>query len=527
MLWQIHYCRARVLEAQDDKPGAVEALKQAVLLIESVRNRLREERFRTGYLQDKHEVYVELVRLQLEMDMAEEAFDTAERLRAHSYAEQYEHTGTLGLSDSERRRETELRERIRQLQRAIIEEQEQRHQRQAAMQIFSQQLMQAERDYQAFLDDHKESVPARAIDTTAHSSDAIRSHLAADELLIEYVVGREVVMLFALSRERLYTTIRPVRIEDMRTRIGLLRDLMDPTFGERWQKPAQSLAEVVIEPLEADGILDDIDHLYLVPHGFLNYLPFAVLPVQTAEEQVLIADEFMLSYLPTAIADDRQRTSASGPASLLALAPSRSRLRYAPEEARSINALFKPHSQLLTGDSATESRFKELAAEYRILHLATHSDFNKLNPMFSGLQLEPDEAEDGRLEVHEVLRLELDADLVTLSACDTALGSGYFAQIPAGDEFVGLTRAFLTVGSGAVMATLWEVDDRSSVGFMQQFYHRLKDPGVNEDKAAALKDAQQRLRATAGYEHPYYWAPFVLVETLHTLAPLQVRGGIL
>ena len=89
--------------------------------------------------------------------------------------------------------------------------------------------------------------------------------------------------------------------------------------------------------------------------------------------------------------------------------------------------------------------------------------FNKLNPLLSGLELEADGADDGLLQVHEVLGLRLAADLVTLSACDTALGSGYFAEVPAGDEFVGMTRAFLAAGSASVMATLWEVDDKASV----------------------------------------------------------------
>ena len=130
---------------------------------------------------------------------------------------------------------------------------------------------------------------------------------------------------------------------------------------------------------------------------------------------------------------------------------------------------------------------------------------------------------DGRLEVHEVLRLDLNADLVTLSACDTALGSGYFAEVPAGDEFVGLTRAFLSVGSNSVMATLWEVDDRSSVQLMQQFYTRLEGSGANADKSAALMLAQQQLRSTKGYEHPYYWAPFVLVEKLSNASKTRTQ----
>ena len=98
-----------------------------------------------------------------------------------------------------------------------------------------------------------------------------------------------------------------------------------------------------------------------------------------------------------------------------------------------------------------------------------------------------------------------------MSACDTALGSGYFAEVPAGDEFVGLTRAFLSIGSDFVMATLWAVDDRSSVQLMTQFYERLDNTSETGGKPAALMLAQQQLRATKGYEHPYYWAPFVLV----------------
>jgi len=158
-----------------------------------------------------------------------------------------------------------------------------------------------------------------------------------------------------------------------------------------------------------------------------------------------------------------------------------------------------------------------------VLHLATHGYFNRLNPLFSGIRLEPDDLNDGLLEVHEVFNLELEADLVTLSACDTALGSGYFADVPAGDEFVGLTRAFLSVGSDSVMATLWEVDDRSSVDLMKNFYERLSQSGADENKSAALSAAQQDLRLTKKYQHPFYWAPFVLIGNKGIRATQQVN----
>ncbi len=511
LLWQIHYGRAKTMESLDDKMAAIDSLKKSVVLIESVRSRLREERFRAGYLQDKHQVYIELVRLQLEMNMTEEAFQTAERLRARSYAQQFERTGLPLLTENQQLRERELRERIRQLQRALGEEQEQQESRNAALQVFSSELIIAEREYQTFLDDHAQVIAARGTTPSIPSSAEIGDQLAEDDVLIEYVVGDNEIMIFAIARRGLFATSEPVRRVDVHARVELLRDLLSRPGDSRWLKPAQSIADVLIQPLQRAGVLNGISNVYLVPHGILNYLPFSVLPTNGSSQPHLLFESFTLAYLTTAVAIGDQSATYQGPSTLLAMAPASSRLRYAPDEVRSINAFFEPNSRLLIGDVATESQFKNLAGDYRVLHLATHSEFNKLNPMFSSLQLEADDDNDGRLEVHEVLRLELDADLVTLSACDTALGSGYFAEVPAGDEFVGLTRAFLSVGSDSVMATLWQVDDRSSVRLMEYFYERLEDPGANADKSAALMLAQQQLRSTKGYEHPYYWAPFVLV----------------
>jgi CHAT domain-containing protein len=202
--------------------------------------------------------------------------------------------------------------------------------------------------------------------------------------------------------------------------------------------------------------------------------------------------------------------------SLLAVAPSRGGLRHAPEEARTIDALFQPNARSLIGGEATESRFKELAGHFRVLHLATHGYFNEVSPLLSGLELEPDRQDDGMLRVHEILDLPLHADLVTLSACDTALGSGYFAELPVGDEFVGLNRAFLAAGSASVLATLWQVDDRASVSLMKQFYGRLSESGNDRNAAGALASAQRALRRSAHLGHPYYWAAYVVVGQVNS-----------
>ena len=86
------------------------------------------------------------------------------------------------------------------------------------------------------------------------------------------------------------------------------------------------------------------------------------------------------------------------------------------------------------------------------------------------------------------------------------MGSGFFSDLPPGDEFVGLTRAFLAAGGQSVMATLWEVNDRSTIGFMLDFYRR----AGAQDSALALATAQRAMADKGPYRHPYYWAAFVL-----------------
>jgi CHAT domain-containing protein len=190
------------------------------------------------------------------------------------------------------------------------------------------------------------------------------------------------------------------------------------------------------------------------------------------------------------------------------MAPSSTRLRYTQKESQDVSEFFPNQHMLLLGVHATESAFKRLANNYDVIHLATHGYFNKLNPLLSGVALEADGENDGRLEVHEILNLRLSAKLVTLSACDTALGSGYFAEVPAGDDLVGLTRAFLFAGSPTVLASLWEINDLSAVHFMHGFYRQLGQT----DKASALAKAQRDTRLRGGiYRHPYYWGAFVLV----------------
>ncbi len=509
--WRAHYGRGLALESSGSREQAITALQAAVRSIESVRSRLEQDRFRAGYVQDKYQVYVDLVRLQLQAGRDQEAFQTAERLRSRSYLDLLGNGRLADNATVDEQREFALRERIRTLRAALSAEhtRTRQEQRQLAINTYSAELVAAEREYQAALDERRHS-RRRDAGTGPPTLEQVRARLGADEALIEYVVAENEVMMFLLTPTALTAKTAPLGRTDLENKVDLVRNLISQRRGDHWHKPVASLARDLLEPVLGDGRSGDIRHLYLVPHGVLNYLSFALLP-QPGNTSRRVIEDFTLAYLPTAAALLNPADSAAGESSVLAMAPARSRLRFAAAEARAVNALFAPQSMALLGASATESAFKAEAANYRLLHLATHGYFNRLNPLLSGLELEPDGFNDGQLELHEILGLDLTSDLVTLSACQTGMGSGHFAEIPAGDDFVGLTRAFLYAGSKSVLATLWEVDDASTAGLMRHFYDVLKAAYPAADRARALAEAQRSLLESQEYRHPYYWAPFVLV----------------
>jgi CHAT domain-containing protein len=146
-------------------------------------------------------------------------------------------------------------------------------------------------------------------------------------------------------------------------------------------------------------------------------------------------------------------------------------------------------------------------AQYRVVHLATHGLLDANRPEISGVVLslvdERGQPKDGFLRLHDIYNLKLNADLVVLSGCQTALGKDV-----RGEGLVGLTRGFMYAGAKAVVASLWQVDDESTAELMKRFYRgMLKE---NRRPADALRQAQLEMSRTKRWSAPFYWAGFVL-----------------
>jgi CHAT domain-containing protein len=187
-------------------------------------------------------------------------------------------------------------------------------------------------------------------------------------------------------------------------------------------------------------------------------------------------------------------------------------LPYAEEEVSSIGRLYrskKKDAEVFVKEDARESLLKSGAGRpFKVLHLATHGFVDDRIPALSGLLLAPGAApdgEDGFLRLNEIFQLKLGADLVILSACETALGKEV-----RGEGMIGLTRAFFYAGARSVVASLWMVSDRSTALLMREFHAHLLD---GEDAPAALRRAKLGLLKSKDprFRHPFFWAPFIVI----------------
>lgn len=508
LLWRAAFGEGQALESSGDVDAAIHLYLDAVRVIEDVRARLSTPRTRAGFITDKSHVYTALVSLLIKAGRVKEAFGVAERLRSAGYHDLL--ARSVAMAGSPSAEAAELLARIELLQRAIRE-----RERAAAGDVrataapFRDELRLAEREWLEAVDRLARANPAVAAIRQPPELDParLRRRLPPATALVQFVVGEHETSAFVLTPTRLEARGLPVTRTALAARVELLRGLIAQRGGDDWRGPAARLGADLILPLEEAGWLRGVRRLFVVPHAELHYLPFGVLARRAGGTEPLLVEDYAVAMLPASSVMDQPRQARRPASDLLAMAPQPVRLPHSAREVETLGALFRG-PRLLVGTSATEQSFKLEASGHRVVHLATHGFFDRANPLFSGLELGRNAREDGRLQVYEILRLELGAALVTLSACQTALGSGEVSDVPLGEEFVGLTRAFLSAGAGAVMASLWDVSDQATPALMEHFYAEARRRGL----ADALATAQRaRLRAGGQTAHPFYWAPFVLV----------------
>ncbi len=358
---------------------------------------------------------------------------------------------------------------------------------------------------------------------------ALQRSLMPGETLIEYVLDNK------SESHALEITSAAVRVHALPGKaevtalcqkfVQAIKDQKDPSEAGR------QLLEGVVRP----AITGDPSSLIVVPDGALNLVPFAALPDRNGGAYLLRS--VIIGMAPSATVFEMLRTarrqvqpqrpflgvaySPGGPAgeggkgyiasrglglglnfNLAHLKP----LLFARDEIESGARIFGAGSMVLPDDKATESALKALPLQdFEIIHLALHGFGDVVEPDRAGLVLAPGGPnEDGLWQAREIRRSRLDADLVTLSACETGTG-----RLQGEEGIMNLARAFLIAGAKSVVASLWEVDDRSTATLMQHFYEQI---AAGRTVADALREAQLKMLTEFGSGfQPYYWAGFTVI----------------
>ncbi len=383
-----------------------------------------------------------------------------------------------------------------------------------------------------------------------------------DSLLLEFSFGEEESYLWLIGKTEVNSYILPPR-EQLEAKIQTLRELLaareikkDEEIGayqarivkadaDYWQTAKQLSDEIFGQVADKLGK----NRLIIVPDGKLNYFPVSALPLPNSEnnEPILLTNEVV--YEPSAstlsiLAKSQNQTAPASKNLLVFSDPvftdddsrilvnksadisnkesaslesfrfveslnSLARLTASKMEADSIiDILGSSNTDYYSGFSANrEQLLNANAADYKIIHLATHGLINEDRPELSGIVLSRFDEKGQKLNefvrLQDIYGMNLSADLVVLSACETGIGKEV-----RGAGLMSLNNAFLQVGAKSVMSSLWRVEDNATLELMKNFYSSLADEKITPSKA--LQKAQIKMWQSGQYKSPFYWAAFTL-----------------
>ena len=484
----------------------------AVDEIERLRGTVAQEAMRTSFLADKVAAYEELLQLYLDNGNAEQAFAVGERAKSRALIDLL--TGLV----AGRPADNDVQWQLQSLQAELNAVYNQflggggNQEQPAAFPELIARAQELEQEINRLqLQATAEPDVRPDLLTTTFSLGAIRSQLASDLYLLAYHLVGDEIIAFVSRGERL-EVVRSVStvaaVQGLQQRLSRQWDRFRagqvfaqrhmPRLEQSAQRVLAALYDELIAPVIA--LLDERQErdgpikVAVVPHGLLHHVPFHAL----YDGEHYLLERFEIAYAPSATvlalcqARDQplmQRALVAGVSDPL--------IPTVQAEVQVV-ARHLPGAVVQLEEQATLAAWQAQAPAADVLHLACHGLFRADNPMFSALKLY-----DGWLTAADVQSLHLNGALVTLSACESGR-----SQAVAGDEVMGLTRAFLGAGAATVAVSLWLVQDDTTAELMAGWYAQLqKEPHAGP--AAALRMAQLRLKAK--YAHPYYWAPFVLV----------------
>jgi CHAT domain-containing protein/Flp pilus assembly protein TadD len=562
---QTLYDLAKLERKEGDLKAALSSISEAIDIVENIRQEIVNPELKTSFFATKQDYYA--LKIDILMDLHQQdptqgynaqAFDTSERSRARTLLELLNESNAdirQGVDPKLLDQENALKDKTTALEKQWSEliNKNPTEQQKA---FFQQERKNLLAQYQAIQDTIRAKSPKYAALkypqplTLAQVQQQI---LDPETALLQYSLGEEKSYLWIITKNGFTSHILPAQKEIETAARELLNAIQygkDDTANIN--QAANQLSQLVLTP--AAKLKQK--RLVIVPDGVLSYVPFATLtlnnqPLINQHELVNLPSSSSIALIrqetqnrkpapktlailadPIFSADDqRLKTPQKRPISptnpdLNQLAINRvtktlkksravgdnnqfTRLPGTRQEAQAILALLPKTETIVAFDEQANLNLaiNPQLSQYRMLHLATHGVFNGQDPAYSGIILSLVDAQgtpiNGFLRLNEIFNLNLPAELVVLSACETGLG-----QEIKGEGLVGLTRGFMYAGTPRVLVSLWQVDDQATAEMMTRFYKLILEKKL--PPAQALREAQLQMQNETEWKSPYYWSAFIL-----------------
>jgi CHAT domain-containing protein len=512
--------------------AARDAFDAAIAIVEDMRaQNAGGQEVRSRFFADRLAPYEERIALALAASDAAQAFAVAERSKARALLDVIKSDRvpiTKAMSADERRHEAELRTALSSVNSEVQVAAGAATRDEARIAALKRKREARRRDYEDF-QAHLYAVHAqlqvnRASVPVIGAAEAQRLLPAPATAIVEFVTGRDRTHAFVISTSAVRAFELPLTTAELTRRVERFRGEL-ASRDLRASESARALYDAVLGPMRE--LLRGKTDLIIVPDGILWNLPFQAL--QPAANHYLIEDA-ALSYAPsvTVLREAMRRRAEPQPSQPTVLAFGHStgveetrastgappaagsarRESQIDKEATEIAGIYQASSHVYTAAEAQEGRWKSEAPGYRVVHLATHGVLDNASPLYSHLVLAPPAAgdkDDGLLEAWEIMNMQLSADLVVLSACETARGA-----VAPGEGIIGLMWSVFVAGTPATLVSQWQVDSESSTRLMVGFHEAWRGGQRGVSKSRALQQAALGVMKTPGFAHPFYWAGFIL-----------------
>ena len=372
---------------------------------------------------------------------------------------------------------------------------------------YRQLVQKLEVDYKSYYD--------LKYNTTTVSLEVSQKSLSKHQLLISYFYGNKAIYAIALNRGKKEMFRIPIDADLEANIKKVYQMLSDPKSDViALGNATYSIYELLLKPILNSG---DQKKLIIIPDGLLNYLPFSALNTSPGGIRYL-AENHAIGYVNSATLLSELEERQPKEHTILAFAPSfdgtvsvsnpdRGKLLPLPNNKKEVEQILTSfHGRAYIDGEASLRNFKSQLASFGMVHLATHAIFDDTAPEYSYLAFAQNgNAAEDLLYVADLYNLQLDADLVTLSACESGIG-----DLKRGEGFLSLARGFFYSGAASIASTLWKINDASTTTLMTSFYKNLSK---GEAKDVALQNAQIEFldnNRDNALSHPYYWSAFVI-----------------